>query len=143
MKRMPTIKSVMTPFPYSIQFDARVKQAREMMAETGVRHLAVVREGKLVGVVTAREVELALDPVVGSSPGDEPRVGDMCAMEAYIVGLSVPLDRVLMHMAPNHIGCALVVKDSKLVGIFTVTDACRGYGELLQSIFPSGGDEAA
>ena len=34
-------------------------------------------------------------------------------------------DRVLLHMADEHIGCALVVKDGRLAGIFTTTDACR------------------
>jgi len=34
-------------------------------------------------------------------------------------------------MAENHIGSAIVTKNDKLVGIFTVTDACRALAEVL------------
>jgi len=34
-------------------------------------------------------------------------------------------------MADNHIGSAIVTKDDKLVGIFTVTDACRALARVL------------
>jgi CBS domain-containing protein len=34
-------------------------------------------------------------------------------------------------MADNRIGSAIVTKDGKLVGIFTVTDACRALAEVL------------
>jgi CBS domain-containing protein len=35
-------------------------------------------------------------------------------------------------MAENRIGSAIVTKDGKLVGIFTVTDACRALAEVLE-----------
>jgi CBS domain-containing protein len=68
-------------------------------------------------------------------------VRDICVRETYIVELAEPLDRVLLHMARHHIGSALVVKDRRLAGIFTITDACRAFGELLRTLFPSGGDD--
>jgi CBS domain-containing protein len=34
-------------------------------------------------------------------------------------------------MAEHHIGSAIVTKNDKLVGIFTVTDACRALAEVL------------
>ena len=47
-------------------------------------------------------------------------------------------------MAQNHIGCALVVKNGRLAGIFTTTDACRHYSELLRTIHaPGDGNDAA
>jgi hypothetical protein len=35
------------------------------------------------------------------------------------------------------------VRRGKLVGIFTVTDACRLFADWLRARFPHGGDEAA
>jgi hypothetical protein len=39
-------------------------------------------------------------------------------------------------MADKHVRSVLVVKGDKLAGIFTVTDACRHFAELLQSQYP-------
>ncbi len=38
-----------------------------------------------------------------------------------------------MEMADDHIGSTPVVKDRKLVGIFTATDACRSFAEHLRA----------
>jgi CBS domain-containing protein len=71
-------------------------------------------------------------------------VRDVRCHEAYIVELSEPLDIVVLHMARHRIDSALVVRNQRLVGIFTMTDACRFLGELLGSLFPRGqGDDVA
>ena len=36
-----------------------------------------------------------------------------------------------------------ILRDGKLVGIFTTTDVCRSFCLLLRSLFPKGGDDAA
>jgi hypothetical protein len=47
-------------------------------------------------------------------------------------------------MAEYHIGSALILKQGKLVGIFTATDACRCFGEYLRALFPDDtGNDAA
>ena len=139
MKAIPPIKAVMTPFPYWIEIDAPVASAREMMTRQAIRHLPVMERGRLVSVLTEKDVARPQQ----SSDSKWRLVRDVCEIEAYVVGLSEPLDRVLLHMAQNHVGSALVVKDGKLAGIFTVTDACRSYGNLLRSLFPAGGDDEA
>jgi CBS domain-containing protein len=45
-------------------------------------------------------------------------------------------------MAEHHIGSAIVTKNDKLVGIFTVTDACRALAEILDG-HTAGTDDAA
>lgn len=143
MRHVPLIKSVMTPFPYSIAIDAGIGDAQAMMAEHDIRHLPVKDNGKIVSVISDRDIRLRLQ----SGPQqdkDSLRVRDVCVHETYIVELNERLDSVLLHMARYHIGSALVVKNGKLAGIFTTTDACRCYGEYLRSLFPTGnGHDAA
>ena len=136
LKRIPKVKSVMSPFPYSITSIESLDRAAEMMASHGIRHLPVVDDERLVGVISARDLSRA---------GEGARsVRDVAHLEAYVVDLSTPIDRVLLHMAEEHIDAALVVKKGRLVGIFTFTDACQQFAECLQAFFPSaGGDEAA
>jgi acetoin utilization protein AcuB len=143
MKHIPLMKSVMTPFPYSIDSNATIREAQAMMADHDIRHLPVKNDGKLVSVITDRDIKLATHATVERSIG-ELRVRDLCVAEAYIVDLTERLDSVLLRMAQRHIGSVLVAKNGKLVGIFTTTDACRNYGEYIRSLFPTGnGHDAA
>jgi acetoin utilization protein AcuB len=143
MKRMPALTTVMTPFPYSIDIDASVQQAKAMMDAHNIRHLPVTQAGSLVGVLSERDVLRSLDERLRPQLRDGLLVGDVYVSEAYIVELSERLDKVLLHMAESHIGSALVVRQGKLVGIFTATDACRAFGEFLRSQFPPGDDDEA
>jgi len=141
MKHMPPITSVMTPFPYSIGVDRTISEAQAMMAKHQVHHLPVMEQNQLVGVIAENNIRLSR----GGNPGPEQtRVRDVCDMGAYTVELTTPLDQVLLHMAKNHIGLALVMKQGRLAGIFTITDACRSYAKLLQTVYAKGnGNDAA
>jgi CBS domain-containing protein len=140
MKSIPQIKAVMTPFPHWIAAERPVSEAVKLMADHGIRHLAVKSGADLVAVVTERDIRNARNL---NTDADGLAVGDICVRQVYVVELTEPLDRVLRGMADQYIDSALVVKDGKLAGIFTITDACRGFGDLLRSLFPSGGDDAA
>lgn len=146
LKHMPHILAVMTPFPYSIDMDASLTQAMDMMQKHKIRHLPVMEQGSLVSVLTDRDIKMALDPSLGLPPRWDLTVRNACVIDAYIVNTTAPLNRVLLEMAERHIGSALVVKDGRLAGIFTASDACRYLGDLLSAQFPDytgGGDDAA
>lgn len=130
----------MTPFPWSVVAEAPLERALALMEEHDIRHLPVTRGGRLAGIVSESEIRL----VAGASGRSGLTVDDACARDAYVVELSARLDRVLREMAERHLDAALVVRGGKLVGIFTVSDVCRSFGELLLTLFPDGGgDDAA
>jgi acetoin utilization protein AcuB len=144
MLRMPTLRTSMTPFPYSIDGNAPVAHAKDMMEAHDIRHLPVTEAGKLVGVISERDILRSLYGRLQAQLPEDLLVRDVCVLEAYIVELSERLDTVLLYMAESHIGSALVVRHGKLAGIFTATDACRAFGEFLRTQFPPGdNDEAA
>jgi CBS domain-containing protein len=145
LKAIPPIKALMTPFPYFIDLDAPLERAREMMGPQQLRHLPVMSKSRLVGVVSEPAITRALEAGTEGSPGRKLLVRDLAQLEPYIVDLSTPADLVLTQMAKRHVDVAVVVKDGRLAGIFTMTDAFRGFAEFLRTQFPSsaGGDEAA
>jgi CBS-domain-containing membrane protein len=122
----------MTPLPLSIGVEARVLEARELMAEHDIRHLPVTDDGRLVGVVTQRDIGLVLDPELDLPFDEELRVRSVCILEAYVVAPDTPLDEVVDEMARRRIGSALVARNGRLLGIFTVTDACRLLADTLR-----------
>jgi len=142
MSHLPHIKAVMKPFPFSIQVNEDALEARRLLVQHGIRHLPVLDGERLVGVLSSRDLDRASMPIAAAG-ADPVQVGSICSSPAYAVDLDEPLDNVLLHMAEERIGCALVVRAERVVGIFTTTDACRLFAEYLRRDAPPTGDDAA
>jgi acetoin utilization protein AcuB len=142
VKRNPQVIAFMTPFPHSIEVDAPLADARTMMREGNFRHLPVTSGGDIVGIVTDRDIKLVLGPDFGNPEERELKVRDAYVDKTYVVSAATPVATVARTMAQLHIGSAIITKHNKLVGIFTVTDACRALAEVIEG-HPADGDTAA
>jgi CBS domain-containing protein len=141
---MPKIKDVMTAFPFSIDGEASMAQAKAMMKEHGVGHLPVKLEDGTLGVISLRELDRVQLPGHSHTDFDELTVADMCPSRTYSVDLQTSLIDVLDHMSDTHTDCALVTRHDKLAGVFTFSDACQAFSaQLKKTFFPSGGDDVA
>lgn len=54
------VKDIMTPSPVSATPDMEVNDLRRIMLESGARYLPVLQEGKLLGVISFRDVAKAV-----------------------------------------------------------------------------------
>lgn len=131
MKAAPQLKNVMTPFPYSVDIDAPVEEAKRFMREHKIRHLPVTEGGTLKGLVSDRDIKLMLGPDFAYPDKNELKVRDVMVDDCYIVDLGAPLVEVLRHMADHRLGSAIVTRKGKLAGVFTSTDACRAFADYL------------
>jgi CBS domain-containing protein len=133
MAQPGSIEAVMTPYPYSIDADAHAGTAWSMLNQLRIHHLPV-REGQQVfGVVTDRDLKRAQILGQDLSANSNVRVADVCSRDVYVVAPETSLIEVLEHMATHQHDVALVVRQGQLVGIFTYSDVCRRYAELLRS----------
>jgi len=130
-QHLPAVAVAMTPFPFWVEEDDTLVHAEALMEQHDIRHLPVKRGEELVGVLTLRDLALALDGAKDATL----RIRDACISEAFVVDLHDPLDLVALRMAELHVGSALVVREGKLCGVFTAADACRLLGEILSSYF--------
>ena len=137
MTGIPHVRSVMTPFPHSVNTGDPLLRARALMVEHEIRHLPVTENDQLVGVLTDRDLKRAMDPDLGLPPKEELFVRDVFVRDAYVVEGGEPLDLVLEYMANHHIGSTLVTRDGLLMGILTATDACRLFCDHLRKTHPS------
>ncbi len=143
MKKMPTLKAAMTPFPYSVQLQTPLNSVKKIMQEHNIHHLPVMDHGKIMGVITERDVKARKELIVNSSSNETLEVQHAYTSKPYIVDINEPFDNVLLNMADKRIGSAFVTKHGKLVGVFTYIDACHYFGEYLREKFPRGNDNDA
>ena len=130
MKSMPKIEKVMTLLPHTIGKDIPLKKALDMMREYRVRHLPVEYGGKLVGILTDRDLKL-----VSSFEGAEKMiVEEAMSPDPFSVRPDRNLDEVVSEMAEHKYGCAIVQQENgKVVGIFTANDGLRVLAETLKT----------
>ncbi|MCB1632609.1 MAG: CBS domain-containing protein [Pseudomonadales bacterium] len=118
-----------TPNPVTATEEQSIDELRQMMHDCGVRHLPVVRDGKVVGVVSDRDVRVAQG--LGTEHRFQVRAADIMATDPVMVPASMPLDRVAFTMSDRKIGSVIVNEDDgEFLGIFTVTDALNALIEI-------------
>jgi len=119
----------MTPQVWTIRSDARLSQARELMRDHGVRHLPVLEGGKLVGIVSQRDVHV-FDRVYGDVGST---VEDAMTVDVLVAHGDDPVDSIAEQMAERKYGSAVVVNaDNKVQGIFTTVDGMRVLADVLR-----------
>jgi CBS domain-containing protein len=136
MPKAPDLVSIMTPLPHTIEASHSIHEAKVIMDLEKIRHLPVTSDGRLVGVLSARDLKLAFVLSATGNSSETIQVGDVCNLEAYITEFSTPVDQVLSVMLKRKLGSVLVTREGKLVGIVTTTDICRNYSELLKIMYP-------
>lgn len=130
-KPIPTIQKFMTTAPHTIGAEQTLAKAHELMREHGIRHLPVLTGGKLVGVISDRDLRL-----VESLKDVDPktlRVDEAMTTDVVGVAPDLALDEVVQTMGAKKIGSVVVMQNQKVVGIFTTVDLCRAFAELLQT----------
>src|SRR5512143_2603066 len=125
---MPTVKRYMSRQPWTISPSAKMSEAHRVMREHHIRHLPVTDRGKLVGIVSERDLHL-IETLPGSDP-DEVTVDEAMIADVYAVSPDEEVDKVIEKMADNKLGSALVVtRNGNVEGIFTTIDALQCFAD--------------
>ncbi|MGB1109898.1 MAG: CBS domain-containing protein [Gammaproteobacteria bacterium] len=125
MPSTTTISEVMTESPLCVDMDCDLVEANRLMSERGVRHLPVTENGQAAAMLSERDIHLAIAVHKDLRAAKLIKVREVCTLDTYSVPPDASLADVAAHMAETQIGSALVVRDDKVVGIYTATDACR------------------
>jgi CBS domain-containing protein len=115
-----TVRSAMTPATMTVEATDSLRAAERVLRLAGIRHLPVVSDRRLVGILTARDILCASGagrPLTGAV-----HVRD--AMTAAVVTISVHAsvreagERILRH----RVGCLVVLDRGTPVGVITASD---------------------
>jgi acetoin utilization protein AcuB len=126
--RTHPIHEYMRILPQAIAHDLTLRSARQQMEKERCRHLPVMRDGRIAGMLSLH----ALDQVAALEHREIDRLVAADAMtEALLVEDATAVDLVAERMIERQVDAALVTHGDDVVGIFTTADALRLLRRLL------------
>lgn len=131
---MLKIGDQMIKYPYYTTATMGLEEALEYMHDCDIRHLPVVDDEGIVGLISERD----LLSFRGLNKADLLTVGDLMAPRPYAVSADANLAEVVETMAKEKYGSVLIVDGGRqLIGIFTATDALYLLAQMLKEDRPA------
>ena len=132
-----SIREVMTSEVKACEPSATVVEAAKLMAQEDVGPIPVVEDGRLVGIITDRDIVVKV-----IAKGDDPSsrtVGDIASLDLVTITPDSDVSEALDLMAENQVRRLPVVDGDRLVGIVAQADIARmgsdkKTGELVEEI---------
>ncbi|MDY7227271.1 CBS domain-containing protein [Hyalangium rubrum] len=125
------IEKFMTRSVHTIGTKSPLTEAHRMMNDHAIRHLPVLEGGRLVGMLSQRDLHL-IETLKDVDP-KEVLVEEAMSQDAYTVLPEVSLEEVAREMALHKYGSAVIARSREVLGIFTTTDALRALSTVLST----------
>lgn len=131
------IKDIMTRDVATLDLNDELSLADDIMKLGRIRHLPVVDGGRLVGIISQRDLfKASLASAMGY--GEKAKrefmktvaVKEVMVDEVITVSPQASIEYAGRLMLEKKIGCLPVIEDDDLVGLITETDVLRHYVEL-------------
>lgn len=140
MFRKRQVADIMTPNPVTVTPRNAIRTAINLMREGGYRRLPVVDRGRLVGIITDRDLRRAANsPFVVREQWydnfilDHIEVGSCMTPNPLTIEPSASIAEAARLMRNHKIGGLPVIADGQLLGIITDTDLLDFLIEILSS----------
>ena len=132
------VRDYMTPSPQTLGVESTLLDAVLMMRRSELRHIPILEAGRLVGILTDRDVaRFAPSILVTVSPQDYNRVFEETSVAKVMTRKLVnttpdaPLAEAVHLIYSLKLGCLPVLESGRLVGIITVVDMLRALHDLI------------
>ncbi len=108
-----------------------------------IRHLPVLENGKLAGLVSDRDMRLH-EPAPGSMTAEQrdtylagKTIGEIMTRNVETTTPDMPIEEAAQRLFQQHIGCLPVMEGNTIIGIITTLDLLRGMVEIFGLDRPS------
>ena len=129
----------MSTRPVTIPAGERLSTVEDIMTLGGVRHMPVVKRGRLVGVVSERDLLRASLSALSGVGTEERRaflgaveISEVMSEPPITIGPEAKVEEAAHLMAEHKIGCLPVLEKDELVGMVTETDLLRYFAGLFE-----------
>ncbi|PRQ02885.1 inosine 5'-monophosphate dehydrogenase [Enhygromyxa salina] len=129
------VRQYMSALPETIDEDLSLGDAKDRMYALDVRHLPVLREGRLIGILSQRDVAVAES--LAQVELAEISVRQVMTQVPFTCGPNAHVEAVAREMAEHRYGSAIVVEPghpTRVLGVFTTTDALRALAEIVDGL---------
>jgi len=130
-RRTLHVSQFMSELPLSIGPRQPLAEAHRLMNEHKIRHLPVLRNGALAGLLSMDDLHL-IETLRDVDPASA-LVEDAMTREALVVPPDEHLDVVAEAMVVRRLGSAVVVEKGRVVGMFTTVDALQALVEVTRA----------
>ena len=127
-----TVAEIMTTQVEILKRSDSLRRARDIMEERRIRHFPVVENGKVVGVVSHRDIlRASLSSTLSYREEKENAFLDNLSLKGVVhepavtVGQDASIQEAARLMVEHKIGCLPVVDGERLVGLVSETDILR------------------
>lgn len=127
------VEEIMKKDVFTLRSDQTVQDVLDLFEEKRIRHAPIVDDGKVVGIVTDRDLKDAMPSMFTVSPKGEPYKKKVSEIMTKNPMIAHPLDfveEIALLFYEQKIGCLPVVSQNELVGFLTETDLLYTYIEL-------------
>src|SRR5574341_1197672 len=132
------VEKRMKPNPITVSPEDSFRHAMTLIRERGIRHLPVVEDGRLVGIVTDRDLRQASPSQATSLEIHELHyllervtVREIMTTKVHTVTPDTPIEEAARLMLRHRIGGVPVLGEGALVGILTETDILSAFVDLM------------
>ncbi|RDI95998.1 CBS domain-containing protein [Meiothermus sp. QL-1] len=138
------VKDVMNSPVLTVEGQVSLEAAYHQMLRHNIRHIPVVEAGRLVGMITDRDIRLATSPFApeGARPVQTP-VREVMSRPVLTADPLDPVEEAARIMRERKIGALPVVEEGRVVGIVTGIDLLDALLRLTGVQKPSGRLEVA
>lgn len=124
------VRDWMNTDPIVVAPTTEVREARRLLHHYGIRHLPVVDDDRLVGIISDRDVriddrslhQLAALERLGQVLGEDKPVEAVMSPAPQVIAADEPVAAAARLMLSRRISALPVMDDGALVGIITTTD---------------------
>jgi len=114
----PPVEGRMTREVTGVNDDATLEHAADLMLSLGVRHLPVLQNGALLGMLSDRDLQRG----IGSGRNPDSLVEEVMSKSVVSVRTSDPVSRAAELMTKHRISAIPVVEDGLLEGMISMSD---------------------
>ena len=132
------VRQYMTAEPQTLEITQSLLDAVLLLRRSHLRHIPIVENGHLLGILTDRDVARSAPSRLTPLPEEEynrvfegTQVGKVMTKEPFSTTPDSPLGEAVVLIYTRRLGCLPVLEEGKLVGIITVTDMLRALHDLI------------
>jgi acetoin utilization protein AcuB len=122
------VDEIMSKNPYFIEAKRSVREAMHELLDADIRHLPVVDDGNLVGILSDRDVRgISSEALTGSNVEEQlaQAVSQIMSGDVLLVNPETELTDAIDLMIEHKVGALPVVRDNALVGIVSYIDVLK------------------